>query len=159
MRSRSSKCALPWPPAATLRAATEIAAAGYLDCLMGPEYERSAALLAYEETKDDLRESRTSFAEAYHQVFAPFVALKGPSGRAMLTGLVGVAAALASDTHAGTIGNRVAIDALATIMLATLEPLTNAEWWQFYRAVWSPRRQTPSTSAPARMRLGPSSRS
>lgn len=112
----------------SLRAATEIAAAGYLDCLVGPEYEEMcAALLAYEETKDYLRESRTSFAEAYREVFAPFVALEGASGRAILTGLVGAAEALARDMHDETIGHRAATDALATIMFATLEPLAHSE--------------------------------
>ena len=108
----------------SLRAATEIGAAGYLDCLVGPEYEElCAALLAYEETKDFLRESRASFAEAYREVFAPFVALEGAGGRAVLSGLVGAAEALARDMHDGTVGHRAAIDALATIMFATLEPL------------------------------------
>lgn len=112
----------------SLRAATEIAAAGYLDCLVGPEYEElCAALLAYEETKDYLRESRAYFAEAYQAVFAPFVALEGADGRAILTGLVGAAEALAREMHDETIGDRAAIDALASIMFATLEPLAHPE--------------------------------
>lgn len=110
----------------SLRAATEIAAASYLDCLVGPEWEDiSAALVAYEETKDHLRESRAAFAEAYHEVFAPFAALDGAAGRVILTGLVGAAEALARDMHDGTIGHRAAIDALATIMFATLQPLAH----------------------------------
>lgn len=60
-------------------------------------------------------------------MFAPFVALEGAGGRAILTGLVGAAEALARDMHDGIIGHRAAIDALATIMFATLEPLTLPE--------------------------------
>ena len=107
----------------SLGAATRIAAAGYLDCLVGPEYEEmSAALLAYEDTRDYLRESRTAFAEAYREVFAPFAELDGAGGRAVLSGLVGAAEALARDMHDGTVGKRAAIDALTAIMLAALEP-------------------------------------
>ena len=112
----------------TLRAAAGIAAAGYLDCLVGPEYEElCAALLAYEETKDYLQESRAAFAEAYREVFAPFVALEGAGGRAILTGLVGAAEALARDMHDEAIGRDAAVDALATIMFATLAPLAGPE--------------------------------
>lgn len=108
----------------TLQTASEIAAAGYLDCLVGPEYDEiCAALLAYEETKDYLRDSRAAFAEAYRQVFAAFVALDGPDGRAVLTGLVGAAEALARDMHDGITNRDVAIDTLAAMMFATLEPL------------------------------------
>lgn len=111
----------------SLRAAAEIAAAGYLECLVGPAYEAlCAALLAYDETKDFLRESRVYFADAYREAFAPFVALEGSAGRALLIGLVGAAEALARDMHDNTIGDREAIDALAAIMLATLEPLAQA---------------------------------
>lgn len=108
----------------TLRAASEIAAAGYLECLVGPEWEDvSAALLAYEETKDHLRESRAAFARAYRDVFAPFVALDGAGGDALLAGLVGAAEALAREVHDGAIGRRAAIGALASIMTAALESL------------------------------------
>ena len=112
----------------SLEAATEMAAAGYLNCLVGPEYEDlCAALLAYEETKDYLRESRAYFAEAYGEVFAPFVALDGAQGRALLIGLVGAAEALAREMHDERLGAPVAIEALATLMLATLEPFARPE--------------------------------
>ena len=113
----------------TLRAATRIAAAGYLDCVAGngPEWDQlCAALLAYEETKDHLHESRRFFAEAYREVFAPFVALDGAHGRATLTALVGAAEALARDLHAGAFGLRTAIDTLADLMYATLAPAAAA---------------------------------
>lgn len=108
----------------SLRAAAEIAAAGYLDCLVGdgPEYEEMrAALLAYDETKDVLRESREAFAGAYREVFAPYVPLDGVRGRAVLSALVGAAEALARDMHEGTVGRRAAIDVLAATMVAALE--------------------------------------
>lgn len=113
----------------TLRETAEIAAAGYLDCIVGdgPEFEElSAALLAYDETKDVLRESRERFAAVYREVFAPFVALEGDPGRAVLTALVGAAEALARDEHDGAIGRSTAIATLAALMVSTLEPLAGA---------------------------------
>jgi AcrR family transcriptional regulator len=113
----------------TLRATAEIAAAGYLDCLTGPgpEWEQlCAALLAYDETKGALDESRAFFAEAYREAFAPFVALDGARGRAVLAGLVGAAEALARERHEGRIARRTAIDALTEILHATLAPLAHA---------------------------------
>ena len=94
-----------------------------LDCIVGdgPEFEElSAALLAYDETKDVLRESRERFAAAYREVFAPFAPLDGAEGRAVLTGLVGAAEALARDVHDGTVDRAVAIDALTGMMCGTL---------------------------------------
>ena len=108
----------------SLRAASEVAAAGYLHCLVGPEYEDlCAALLAYDETKDVLRGSRAAFAEAYRDVFATFVTFEGTAGRAILSGLVGAAEALAREMHDGTLAEQAAIDALGSILLATLQPL------------------------------------
>lgn len=112
----------------TLADAARIAAAGYLDCIVGdgPEFEElSAALLAYDETKDVLRASRETFTDAYREVFAPFATLDGAAGRAILTGLVGAAEALARDLHDGAIGRRTAVDALARMMQATLAPVAD----------------------------------
>lgn len=112
----------------SLKAATKIAAAGYMDCLLstGPEYEEiCAALLAYEETKDFLQESRDRFIEEYRRVFSPFAALDGARGRGVLTGLVGSAEALARDTHNGALSTEEAIETLAAIIVATLTPLAS----------------------------------
>lgn len=127
----------------SLEAATRIAAAGYMDCLLstGPEYEEiSAALLAYEETKNFLHESRDRFVDEYRQVFSPFVALDGARGRGILIGLVGSAEALARDAYNGALGRDEAIDTLADIMLATLTPLA------------SPKRPAPPTKPTRRSR-------
>lgn len=106
----------------SLEAATRIAAAGYLDCLVGPEWEElSAAMLAYDETKDHLRESRAAFVAAYREVLAPYADLDGARGRALLTALVGAAEALARDVHDGATSKRAAIDALAELLRATLD--------------------------------------
>lgn len=112
----------------SLAAVTKIAAAGYMDCLLstGPEYEEiSAALLAYEETKDFLQESRDRFVEEYRRVFSTFVVLDGAHGRGILIGLVGSAEALARDAHTSTLSRDEAADALADIMLATLASLAS----------------------------------
>ncbi|QSB13220.1 TetR/AcrR family transcriptional regulator [Natronosporangium hydrolyticum] len=112
----------------SLPAASRIVAAGYVDCLLatGPEFEEvSAALLAYEETKDYLQESRDYFVEEYRQIFTPFVALDGAAGDAVLTGLVGSAEALARAAHHGALTRDQAIDALAGIILAALGPLAH----------------------------------
>jgi len=113
----------------TLAETARIAAAGYLDCIVGdgPEFEElSAALLAYDETKDVLRASRETFAAAYREVFAPFATLDGNAGRAVLTALVGAAEALARDEHDGAIDRSTAIDTLAALMVAALAPLAPA---------------------------------
>lgn len=110
----------------SLRAVTEIAAAGYMDCLVssGPEYvEVCAALLAYGETKDYHQESRDYFVEQYRRVFSPFVTLDDPTGRAVLTGLVGAAEALAREAYSGVITSNEATKVLDDIMYATLSPL------------------------------------
>jgi AcrR family transcriptional regulator len=110
----------------SLRAVTEIAAAGYMDCLVsaGPEYvEVCAALLAYDETKDYHQESRDYFAEQYRRVFSPFVTLEGQTGWGVRTGLVGAAEALARDVYRGVITSGQATRVLADIMYATLSPL------------------------------------
>lgn len=112
----------------SLGAASQIAAAGYLHCLVGPEYdELCAALLAYEETKDILKESRAAFASAYQEVFAKFVTFDGAASLTMLSGLVGAAEALARDMHDGTVGEDEAIDALASIIRSTLELLARSK--------------------------------
>lgn len=114
----------------SLETTTRIAAAGYMDCLLssGPEYEEiCAALLAYEETKDFLTESRDRFIEEYRRVFSPFVGLDGAQGRGILTGLVGSAEALARDAHNGVLDADAATATLADIMLATLTPLASAK--------------------------------
>lgn len=114
----------------SLAATAAIAAAGYMDCLLstGPEYEEiCAALLAYEETRGFLQESRDLFVEEYRRVFSPFVALDGASGRGVLIGLVGSAEALARDAYDDTLSRHEAIDALANIMLATLTALASPE--------------------------------
>lgn len=110
----------------SLRAVTEIAAAGYMDCLVssGPEYvEVCAALLAFDETKDYHQESRDYFAQEYRRVFSPFVDLDGPKGRGILTGLVGAAEAVARDAYRGRITSSEATDVLAHIMYTTLSSL------------------------------------
>lgn len=107
----------------SLRAVTEIAAAGYMDCLVssGPEYVQvCAALLAYGETKDYHQESRDYFVEQYRRVFSSFVALDDRAGRAILTGLVGAAEALARDAYSGVITSDEATSVLADIMYAAL---------------------------------------
>ncbi len=109
----------------SLAGTARIAAAGYMDCLLsaGPAYEEiCAALLAYEETKDFLQESRDRFIEEYRQVFAPFVPLDDDHGRGILVGLVGAAEALSRYTD--SLGREVVVAALTDIMLGTLTPLT-----------------------------------
>ncbi|HIY67267.1 MAG TPA: TetR/AcrR family transcriptional regulator [Candidatus Agrococcus pullicola] len=110
----------------SLQETAKIAASGYMDCLLsaGSEYEEiCAALLAYEETKDFLQESRDRFIEEYRRVFSPFVSLEDAHGRALLTSMVGSAEGLARDVHHGTLGNDEAVESLTGIMLATLTPL------------------------------------
>lgn len=114
----------------SLRVVTEIAAAGYMDCLVssGPEYvEVCAALLAYDETKDYHEESRDYFAQEYRRVFSPFVNLDGPRGKAVLTGLVGAAEAVARDAFKGIITSDEATNVLAHIMYTTLSTLPGNE--------------------------------
>lgn len=112
----------------SLTAAAKIAAAGYMDCRLstGPEYEEiCAALLAYEETKDFLQESRHRFIDEYRVVFSPFVDLGGADGQGVLAGLIGAAEALARDVHTGALSSGEAIGALARIMEGTLTPLAS----------------------------------
>lgn len=103
----------------TLEATAEVAAAGYIRCVVGtgPEYEEmSAALLAYDETKDVLRTSRAAFENAYREAFAPFVAVDGPT----LTALVGAAEALSREVNDDRLDEPTAIRTLAHLMRAAL---------------------------------------
>lgn len=114
----------------SLRSVTQIAAAGYMDCLVsaGPEYvEVCAALLAYDETKSYHEDSRDYFAQEYRRVFSPFVNLDGPKGRATLTGLVGAAEAVARDAYRGVVTSDEATKVLAHIMYTTLSSLARNE--------------------------------
>lgn len=107
----------------SLRSTIEIVAAAYVDCTVsaGPEYEEiSAALLAYEETKDYLQVSRDAYIEEYRAAFGPFAELDGARGRAVLSGLVGSAEAISRDARDGTITRDDAVDVLVEIMGAAL---------------------------------------
>jgi len=109
----------------TIADVAAIVGAAYVDCVLstGPACEAiSAALSAYEETKDFRQSSRDYYVEEYRKAFAPFVKLPGPRGAAILAGILGAAEALSQAAAAGRLSRADAVTALTRIMLGALAP-------------------------------------
>jgi AcrR family transcriptional regulator len=107
----------------TLEDVASILSAAYVDCVLsaGPECDAiSAALSAYDETKDFLQSSRDFYIAKYRKAFAPFAKLSPQRSRAILAGILGAAEALSQAAAAGRVSRTEAISALSGIMIGAL---------------------------------------
>lgn len=108
----------------SLDTAAPILAAAYVDCALesGAVFASIAAALAATGTDDEFgRELREAYIDLFRGALAPFVALPGREGKAVMLGLVGAADSLAQEAVSGRISRKAAIAALTRIMLGVLE--------------------------------------
>jgi AcrR family transcriptional regulator len=107
----------------TLDDVASIVSAAYVDCILstGPACDDiTAALSAFEETKDFLQSSRDYNIGALRKAFAPFVKLPRRRATAILAGLLGAADALSHAAGAGRMSRADAVGALSWIIIGAL---------------------------------------
>jgi AcrR family transcriptional regulator len=100
-----------------------IVSAAYVDCILstGPACDDiTAALSAFEETKDFLQSSRDYNIGELRKAFAPFVKLPRRRTAAILAGVLGAADALSHAAAAGRMSRSEAVGALSRIITGAL---------------------------------------
>lgn len=108
----------------SLDTAVPILAASYVDCALesGAVFASIAAALAATGTGDEFgQEQRDAYTDLFRSALAPFTALPGREGKAVMLGLIGAADALAQEAVAGRLSRKAAVAALTRIMLGVLE--------------------------------------
>jgi AcrR family transcriptional regulator len=109
---------------ATLADIVDIFASAYVNCVLdiGPEMGAAFdALEASEETAAFRQQMRAGYIEEYRKGFERFVDVPPAEGKAIYTGFLGAAQALANDAAAGRVERRAAIAALSRMFTSTLE--------------------------------------
>jgi AcrR family transcriptional regulator len=107
----------------TLDDVASIVSAAYVDCILstGPACDDiTAALSAFEETKDFPQSSRDYNIGELRKAFAPFVKLPRRRATAILAGLLGAADALSHAAGAGRMSRADAVGALSWIIIGAL---------------------------------------
>jgi AcrR family transcriptional regulator len=106
----------------SLAAVARIVAEAYLDCVMtaGPEMAAITAALSASEDMETFRDSlRDGYLRQFHAAFSRFAK---PASRAEYVAIFGACEALAQAATSGGVTRGAAIDALATIIVGTLQP-------------------------------------